>query len=417
MPSRASLAALVAVLALPACATAKPERTPAPTPPTAQSTTQSATQPPSTTQPPSNSPPTTATTTAAPPPTTPAPVPSRAERALAGMSLAQRVGQLFMVDCPSSGVAQATVDAITQFHVGSVILDGTSRLSRDQTAAITAQLQRQAPPNLGLLIATDQEGGLVQRMRGPGFSSIPSAVAQGGLAPSVLRAEAQQWGAELRAAGVNVDLAPVLDTVPPDFGGNPPIGDLDREYGRDPATVASHGVAVAQGLAAAHIDATVKHFPGLGRVAGNTDVSSGVLDTVTTRHDRYLAPFAAAIRAHVPFVMMSTAIYTNIDPDRPAAFSPTIVTGMLRQDLGFTGVIISDDIGIATQVSGYSIGGRAVAFIAAGGDMVLTVDAGQAPQMTAAVLARANTDRHFRAQVNAAALVVLRAKQAAGLLR
>ncbi|MDT4932261.1 MAG: beta-N-acetylhexosaminidase [Pseudonocardiales bacterium] len=410
MPTRASLAALAAVLALPACATARPERTPAPTPPTAQSTTQRTTQPPST------SPPTTPTTTAAPP-TTPAPILSRAERALAGMSLAQRVGQLFMVDCPSSGVIQATVNAITRFHVGSVILDGTSRLSRDQTAAITAQLQQQAPRGLGLFIATDQEGGLVQRMQGPGFSSIPSAVAQGGLAPSVLRAEAQQWGAELRAAGVNVDLAPVLDTVPPDFGGNPPIGDLDREYGRDPATVASHGVAVAQGLAAAHIDATVKHFPGLGRVAGNTDVSSGVLDTVTTRHDRYLAPFAAAIRAGVPFVMMSTAIYTDIDPDRPAAFSPTVVTGMLRQDLGFTGVIISDDIGIATQVSGYSIGGRAVAFIAAGGDMVLTVDAGQAPQMTAAVLARANADRHFRAQVNAAALVVLRAKQAAGLLR
>jgi beta-N-acetylhexosaminidase len=116
-------------------------------------------------------------------------------------------------------------------------------------------------------------------------------------------------------------------------------------------------------------------------------------------------------------VMLSTAIYTRLDPEHPAAFSRTIVTGMLRGDLGFRGVIISDDIGIAKQVSGYSIGGRAVAFIAAGGDMVLTVDATQAAAMTSAVLAKAQTDRAFRAQVDAAALVVLQAKQARGLLR
>jgi beta-N-acetylhexosaminidase len=370
--------------------------------------------------------PATATTSARPSPpssptrspTSPAPPPlSKAQQVLARMSEAERVGQLLMVDSPSTGATDATNAAVGIVHAGSVILDGTSQLSAAATAQITAVLQERANPRAGLFVATDQEGGQVQRLQGPGFSAIPSAVEQGTLAPGTLQADARLWGTQLRAAGVNVDLAPVLDTVPPNFGSNPPVGDLEREYGRTPAAVSSHGNAVAQGLRAAGVDATVKHFPGLGRVTGNTDLTTGVLDRVTTRHDAYLAPFAAAIRAGVPFVMVSTAIYTRIDPDHPAAFSPTVVTGMLRHDLGFAGVIISDDLGISKQVSGTSVGDRAVDFVAAGGDIVLTVDATQAPTMAAALLARAGRDATFKAQVDRAALTVLQAKQARGLLR
>ncbi len=333
------------------------------------------------------------------------------------MSEAQRVGQLLMVDCPSTAIGDATLGAIMQDHVGSVILDGTSQLGIAQTASLTRQLQQDAPAGVGLFVATDQEGGIVQRLQGAGFSAIPSAVQQGNEAPSVLQQDWTQWGGELQAAGINVDLGPVLDTVPPGSGPNPPIGDLDREYGHDPATVAGHGTAVVRGLATAGVSATAKHFPGLGRVAGNTDTASGVRDTVTTRHDPYLAPFAAAVGSGVPFVMMSTAIYTRIDAQRPAAFSKTIVTGMLRHQFGFGGVIISDDVGAAAQVSGYSPGQRAVKFVDAGGDMVLTVVAGQAQEMTSALLSRAQSDPAFKQKVDAAALRVLQAKQAQGLFR
>ncbi len=195
--------------------------------------------------------------------------------------------------------------------VGSVILDGNSQLSVDQTAAITAQLLAAAPSGVGLFISTDQEGGQLQRMRGPGFQPIASAVVQGAVAPATLRSDAKVWGAQLATAGINLDLAPVFDTVPAGFGSNPPIGDFDREYGNTPAAVTSHAVAVAQGLADAGVDATAKHFPGLGRVRGNTDTTAGVTDSVTTRNDAYLAPFAAAVAAGVPFVMMSTAIYSH----------------------------------------------------------------------------------------------------------
>jgi beta-N-acetylhexosaminidase len=283
-------------------------------------------------------------------------------------------------------------------------------------AALTRQLQGLAPKGLRLFVATDQEGGEVQRLQGPGFTRIPPATQQGTLAPSALQAQARAWGGQLRQAGVNVDLAPVLDTVPAGFGGNPPIGDLDRQYGDTPAAVTSHGIAVARGLLAARVDPTAKHFPGLGRVHGNTDLTAGVTDDVTTADDLYLAPFRAAVRAHVPFMMMSTAIYARLDAGTPAAFSSRIVTGLLRGRLGFRGLVISDDLGGAAQVSDLAPGERAVRFVAAGGDVVLTVDAGQAAEMTSALVGRAKADPAFRRQVDAAALLVLQEKQRLGLL-
>jgi beta-N-acetylhexosaminidase len=371
---------------------------------------------------------TTPRTSAAPPSThgtTPAPAtrtkpvpppPQSAEQVLAGMSLRDRVGQLLMVDCSTTGVSPATSTVIGQDHVGSVILDGTSYAGLQATRAVTDQLRGLAPKRVGLFIATDQEGGLVQRLQGAGFTRIVSGLDQGRITPSTLQGYAQGWGRQLRQAGVNVNLAPVLDVVPAGFGPNPPIGDLDREFGHSASAVSAHGVAVAKGMAAAGVDATVKHFPGLGRVSGNTDTAGGVTDSITTRDDAYLAPFRAAIDAGVPFVMMSTAIYSRIDPGTPAAFSKTIVTGMLRGDLGFRGVIVSDDLGGAAQVADYSPGQRAVAFVAAGGDLVLTVDAGEAGEMTAALRQTAAASPAFRKLVDAAALRVLQAKQARGLL-
>ena len=332
------------------------------------------------------------------------------------MSEAQRVGQLVMMDNPSSSISSTTVNAIKTHYIGGVILDGNSDLSISATKALTNQLQA-AAGHVGLLISTDQEGGIVRRLRGPGFTDMPSAVVQGQSSPSALQAQAQTWGRELKDAGIDVDLAPVMDTVPANSGSNPPIGDLDREFGHTPRVVTTHGLAVLRGMLAAGVDPTVKHFPGLGRVHGNTDTTSGVTDTVTTRDDPYLAPFRAAVSAGTPFVMMSTAIYSNLDPGTPAAFSRRIVTGLLRNRFGYQGVVISDDLGGAAQVSGTTVGQRAVRFVAAGGDIVLTVDASQAGTMTAALLAKARQDPGFAALVNVAALRVLKAKQARGLLR
>jgi beta-N-acetylhexosaminidase len=332
---------------------------------------------------------------------------------LAAMSEQQRVGQLFMVDAAATGPSSATFSAITDYHVGSVILMGGRQASVADTAVISASLQRLAGP-ARLLIATDQEGGDVQALAGAGFAEIPSALAQGDTSPAQLRERAHNWGEQLAAAGVNVDLAPVLDTVT--SRGNP-IGADDRSFGFDPATVTSHGSAFAAGLADAGVLATAKHFPGLGRVSANTDTSAQVTDDITTGQDANLRPFTDAIHAGIPIVMISTAYYARIDPAQPAVFSPVVINTLLRGQLGFGGLVITDDVGAAAQIESVPIADRAVRAIAAGVDVVLTVDATQIPDMTAAVSARATRDAGFRAAVDRAVRRVLAAKQAAGLLR
>jgi beta-N-acetylhexosaminidase len=269
-----------------------------------------------------------------------------------------------------------------------------------------------------LFIATDQEGGLVRVLQGPGFSDIPSALVQGGWSLRTLRSGAQMWAGQLHRAGVNLNLAPVMDTVPSRRAAkhNPPIGRYDREFGYTTKVVARHGVAFLRGMRAGGVETTAKHFPGLGRVRGNTDTRAGVTDRVTRRHDPYFRPFRAAVEAGVPFMMMSTAFYSRLDPAHPAAFSPFVIRTVLRGDLGFKGVVISDDLARARQVASFSPAQRALQFIGAGGDVVLVVDPDPLPAMYRAVLQRAQDSAAFRGKVNAAALRVLRAKQARHLL-
>jgi beta-N-acetylhexosaminidase len=245
---------------------------------------------------------------------------------------------------------------------------------------------------------------------------MPSALEQGSWSLSTLRAAATGWGSDLRAAGVNLDLAPVMDVVPQGTAAsNAPIGALDREFGYDPVTNGEHGTAFIQGMGAARVMTVAKHFPGLGRVAGNTDFTSNVVDNVTTANDPYLNSFRTAIGAGVPMVMVALATYTKIDPAELAVFSPTVMR-LLRNGLGFNGVIVSDDLGQAAAVQAIPAGTRAIDFLTAGGDLITSQSLAPAEQMAAAVLARASGNAAFRATVDSAAQRVLAAKQAAKLL-
>lgn len=341
---------------------------------------------------------------------------------LARMSEAQRVGQLFMVSAVATGASSASLNAISRYHVGNVLLTGrsTAGLAAVQrvTASLRARVTSRSTDNVPLLVATDQEGGYIQVLRGSGFSSIPTALTQGGWSTTRLQAAATTWARQLRAAGVNLDLAPVTDTVPSAAFAphNAPIGYWKREYGFTTTRVAAHAVAFARGVAAAHVAATAKHFPGLGRVTANPDDTADVTDRTTSRHDAYITPFAAVVKAGVSFVMVSTARYPRIDAHRLAAFSPTVIGGMLRGDLGFTGVVVSDDLGKAKQVAAWTPGQRAVDFIGAGGDLVIDAAPATIPAMVSAVLDRARTDSTFRAKVDKAALAVLTAKARMGLI-
>lgn len=336
---------------------------------------------------------------------------------LASMTMAQRVGQLFMVAAGATGANASTMYDLLHYHVGNTYLAGRSYAGVTATAAVvrkmTSTVSAATTASVKLTVATDQEGGYVQVLNGTGFSSIPTGLAQGTLSSATLTADAKIWGQQLHNAGLTVDLAPVLDTVTQAFAPyNAPIGYYEREYGYTPSAVSTKGNAFASGMKAAGVMATAKHFPGLGRVTGNTDVSADVHDTVTTRYDANLLPFKTAINSQVRWVMVSSAYYDKIDNRHSmlGAFSSVVMQTMLRGDAHFTGVILSDDLCNALQLHYWSLANRAADFFNAGGSMLLCGNPDDIPAMYNSVLHLAQTSPAFAAKVNAAALVVLTVK-------
>ncbi|HVC31414.1 MAG TPA: glycoside hydrolase family 3 N-terminal domain-containing protein, partial [Steroidobacteraceae bacterium] len=325
------------------------------------------------------------------------------QAALAGLTLEQQIGQLFMVglnsDAPEAVAAQ-TSDAITYLYAGSVVLFGGGWSSSTLISSTVEPLQAlaaQANGGAALFVSGNQEGGRwgsVQAFYGAGFSAIPSAVDQGEGDPALLQQQAQTWGTELLSAGVNLNLAPVLDTVPAGTeAANAPIGALGREYGSDPDTVTTYGVAFERGMHAAGVAVAIKHFPGLGRVTGNTDYTNqGIVDgQFSGIGDPYLEPYTAGINAGAEFVMISLATYPRVDT-LPAVFSSTIINGILRSGLGFGNIVLSDDLGLAVAVADRSPADRALGFLRAGGDMVLTVVPSDIAPMASAVFDAVQAD-------------------------
>ncbi|HEX6349410.1 MAG TPA: glycoside hydrolase family 3 N-terminal domain-containing protein [Candidatus Dormibacteraeota bacterium] len=351
----------------------------------------------------------------------PTPSADCAEQAVSRLDEPQRVGQLLWIGLRDNQLGPDEQAAIRDQHAGSVWFTVLSTAPAADVLAVAGAVQALAGPDttggVRFLVAANQEGGQIDQFHGPGFDPIPSASQQGQQDPALLRSDAATWGRQLRAAGVNLEVAPVMDTVPPGQDqANQPIGVLERGFGNDPATVTSHGVAFIQGMHDAGEPVTIKHFPGLGRVRGNTDFTAAVVDSQTTADDPYLQPFAAGIAAGADVVMISTATYTRIDSDHLAAFSPAVIRDLLRGRMGFQSVVAADDLGAAAAVAGIPAGQRAVDFVAAGGDLVDTKYASLAAPMAASILARAAQDPAFHARVDEATLHVLRLKQRYGLL-
>ncbi len=367
-----------------------------------------------------------AASTAAPSPTAAASAsPSAAATAtatdgpLAGWSLEEKVGQLMMVGVDAQAPKQSSNEAVDTHHVGNIFIAGRTTAGSQATQKVISSFTSKVGPGTThatpMLVATDQEGGEVQVLAGSGFSDIPSALDQSAQPRDQLVASARTWGKELADVGVNMNLAPVADLV--DIArpaSNEPIGRWGREYGHDAATVSSQAGAFAEGMQASKVIPTYKHFPGLGRVKDNTDTSAGVVDSTTTRSaDTAVSViFGAAIAAGAPVIMVSSATYSLIDPSAPAVFSSTIVTDMLRREMGFSGVVITDDVSAAVQVQDVSAGDRAVRAIRAGCDLVLaSADPTVAADMVKALIATARSDPAFAARVDESATRVLNLKK------
>jgi beta-N-acetylhexosaminidase len=234
---------------------------------------------------------------------------------------------------------------------------------------LTARLQRaaRAGGGPGILIAIDQEGGIVKRLRSaPPRRSAPQMGATG--RPAVALGEGTATGRYLRRLGINVNFAPVVDT--PATSG---AFISSRAFGRSPRLVGRMAMNFATGLQNEGVAATAKHFPGLGSSTTNTDVASATINASRAALDRQARPFADTIRGGIQIVMTGTAIYPALQPGVPAALSRRVVTGRLRDRLTFEGLVVTDDLETPAIRAYTSPPNAAVQAIAAGNDMALLV--------------------------------------------
>ena len=347
-------------------------------------------------------------------PVVPSSPPTCVDAILAGLSPDERAGQALMIGTPVDSPRELG-GVVERHHLGGVFLAGRSTRSAAGLRRDISALQRRAATPL--LVSLDQEGGSVQTLKGRDFPLLPSAQRLGAGSPAKLRSAVRDTAQRLSGIGVTVNLAPVADTVPAGLGeGNPPIGGFRRQYGSDPDAVADDVATVVAASQGADVLTILKHFPGLGRVRANTDTAVRVVDNTTTADDPYLKPFVAGISAGSAGVMISSATYPKLDGSSIAAYSKPIVTGLLRERLGYTGLVMSDDLGAADSASSLPAGRRAVRFVEAGGDLVLSIRPEDAAPMSAALIAAARRSEAFDARLTDAARHVLQAKQRAGLL-
>ena len=288
------------------------------------------------------------------------------------MSALEQAGQLFMVDF-TGHEPSAEVERLIRDGVGGIILFEKNVAAPAQVAALTNALQRVAadagrPP---LLISMDQEGGPVVRLRA-GATHFPSAMAFGAAGSEAVVASAAGITArELRAVGVQMNFAPVLDVNTNPL--NPVIG--VRSFGEDPERVGRLGAAAVRAMEVSGVAATVKHFPGHGDTVLDSHLGLPVVAHDLRRLDRVeLAPYRQAIAAGCAAVMTAHIVFKALDADRPATVSPAVL-GFLRARMGFSGVVVTDSMAM-DAITGYAPPGEAaVQALAAGADIVLACGA------------------------------------------
>jgi beta-N-acetylhexosaminidase len=274
----------------------------------------------------------------------------------------------------------------------------------DALVALNDELHRAAPDGTPALIAVDYEGGVVQRVRAPA-THWPPMLAHDAHEPAAAEIYAaqigQMLGLELRAMGFDIDFAPVLDIHT--NAANPIIG--NRAFGTTPDTVAKRALAFARGLDEAGILACGKHFPGHGDTTTDSHLELPRVDHSWERLEAVeLEPFARAAKAKLPMIMTAHVVFAALDALRPATMSPKVVTGVLRDRLGYDGVIVSDDLDMNAIAEHMEIGGAAIAAIRAGCDVLLLCRREDHQALAEeALIKEAEKDSSFRAMVGVAA--------------
>jgi beta-N-acetylhexosaminidase len=297
----------------------------------------------------------------------------RVDVLMSGMTLDQKIGQVLMLGFVGSSAADAA-SLISTYQPGSIVFVNNTN-DPTQTRALNQGLQSlasQAGAGIPLFIAIDQEGGQVQRLKS-GVTYFPSKLTLGATSDvQMAQLEGSVEGKELQALGVNMNLGPVLDVD--SNPSNPIIGAYQRSISADAETVANLGGAYIDALQAQQVVAVAKHFPGHGATTSDSHVVLPTLpfslDYLRT-HD--LVPFRDVL-GEVGGVMTAHISYSNIDPSHPSSLSSTVVEGILRKELGYDGLVMTDDMGaMAAITANYRSGQAAVQAIEAGNDIAMIV--------------------------------------------
>lgn len=323
------------------------------------------------------------------------------------LPLRRAVGELLVTAFDGTDAPEYIRRRLRDGEGAGVILFGGNVVDAAQLRRLTGSIQRAARG--GALIATDQEGGEIRNVPFAGPVSGQSLISS----PAAASAAAGEAARGLRAGGVNVNLAPVVDVEPPVGGGGALPG---RLYPGSPRQVAAFTTAALRAHARERVAATVKHYPGLGRATVNTDDGSATIDASRAELDASdLAPYRAAVAADAPLVMAGHALYPAFDATYIASQSRVLLTDVLRERLGFRGVTITDSIEAQAVLDRSGVATAAVRSVAAGADVVLMTGSGSWNLVYPRLLRAARRSPGFRARVRESAQRVLALKRRLGL--
>ncbi len=306
------------------------------------------------------------------------------------MSLEAMVGRQLMFGLPGPDVTDADIRLFRETSAGGLILYRRNFEGPERLHAMLSRLE--GALGRRLLVATDHEGGRIV-MLGAGTTIFPDNLAAGTAGDvALVNRQGGIEGRELRRLGVDVSFGPVLDVLTDRYSPNIGI----RSYGKDPALVARYGAARIEGLQSAGVSACAKHFPGKGHAPVDAHLGLPVIDSDWSEmHGSHLVPFLAAIEAGVDALMTSHPLYPNLDasPRTPATFSRLIVEEYLRGQVGYRGVIVSDDLEMGAVRELCPIGEAVVKTAAAGHDLLLVCHTEPAQREAQAALLKAYRDR------------------------
>jgi beta-N-acetylhexosaminidase len=327
-------------------------------------------------------------------------------RKVSQLSLEEAVGQMFVVGIGGTEPDYYIEKMLRERNIGGILLHDYNMQSKEQTQVMVSELQELSikdSPCTPLIVAVDQEGGRISSAPWVTYHPPAAAVGRSGR-PARAQRIAEEIGRQLGAAGVNTDLAPVVDT-----GFGAAIG--DRSFGTDPHLVSKMGAAAVRGFEAAGIISTAKHFPNHGAAKVDSHTGLPVVDhDIQTILSYDLPPFKQAVEAGVPMVMVGHLLYPAIDPERPASLSPKAIK-LLRQEVGFDGVIITDDLAMEGAKQGGTVAQAAVKAVSAGADMLIISSPQEQVDAYSAVVRGVKQGRISQDQINDSVDRILKLKQ------